>query len=139
MADCNICKYRQFLANAYDMHIDHTDCDKVNTFFCEKMQKPDTAVIIDAGCTDKTFYHKGFKDGYESVNVVHGQWLFDSGSARYFCSACSENALMTSKDIPEYDYDLEENLRYSHTETIYEEHLTNYCPNCGAKMNIEKE
>ena len=70
MADCKNCKYRQFLANAYDMHIDHTDCDKVNTFFCEKMQKPDTTVIIDAGCTDKTMYHKGFKDGYEAVEVV---------------------------------------------------------------------
>ena len=70
MADCNICKYRQFLANAYDMHIDHNDCDKVNTFFCEKMRKPETVVIIDAGCTDKTMYHKGFKDGYELGKVL---------------------------------------------------------------------
>lgn len=69
---CENCKYQQFIASAYDMHIDHNDCDKVNTHFCEKMRNPEkTIVIIDAGCTDKTFYHKGFKDGYESVNVVH--------------------------------------------------------------------
>ena len=67
---CEKCKYRQFLANAYDIHIDDMDCDKVGTFFCQKMQNPDTTVIIDPGCTDKTMYHKGFKDGYESVNLV---------------------------------------------------------------------
>ena len=70
----------------------------------------------------------------DAVEVKHGRWLFDSNTERYFCSACNEQALCTSKDIPEYDYDWEENLRYSHTETIIEEHLTNYCPNCGAYM-----
>ena len=70
MGMCENCKYRLFLANAYDMHIDSNDCDKVNTHFCEKMQKPDTTVIIDAGCTDKTIYHKGYKDGVKSVEVV---------------------------------------------------------------------
>ena len=60
---CENCKYRLFLANAYDIHIDDKDCDKVNTHFCEKMRKPDTVVIIDAGCTDKTIYRKGYKDG----------------------------------------------------------------------------
>ena len=67
--------------------------------------------------------------------MVHGKWLFDSRSEMYFCSACNENAFYTSRDIPEYDYDWEENLRFSHIETIWEEHLTNYCPNCGAKMD----
>ena len=114
MADCNICKYRQFLANAYDMHIDHTDCDKVNTFFCEKMQKPDTAVIIDAGCTDKTMYHKGFKDGYESVNVVHGRWVWT--------------------EIGEQDYEMFWNCSNCGERTYF---ITNYCPNCGANMKGE--
>ena len=71
----------------------------------------------------------------DAVEVVHGRWLFDSYTERYFCSSCNEQALYTSRDVPEYDYDWEENLRYSHTETYTEEHLTNYCPNCGAKMD----
>ena len=74
-------------------------------------------------------------DTVDAVEVVRGRWLFDSNTERYFCSACNEQALSTSKDEPVYDYDWEENLRYSHTETIVEEHLTNYCPNCGAKMD----
>ena len=72
----------------------------------------------------------------DAVEVVHGRWLFDSNTERYFCSACNEQALYTSRDVPEYDYDWEENLRYSHTETYIEEHLTDYCPNCGAKMEV---
>ena len=71
----------------------------------------------------------------DTVEVVHGEWLYDSGSESYFCSACKEFALSTSKDVPQFDYDWEENLRYSHSEIIYEEHLTNYCPECGAKMD----
>ena len=71
----------------------------------------------------------------DAVEVVHGRWLFDSNTERYFCSACNEFALCTSKDVPQFDYDWEENLRYSYTETIYEEHLTKCCPNCGAKMD----
>jgi hypothetical protein len=70
----------------------------------------------------------------DAVEVKHGRWLFDSNTERYFCSVCNEQALSTSNDEPVYDYDSEENLRYSHTETIFEEHLTNYCPNCGADM-----
>ena len=75
------------------------------------------------------------KRAKQMVEVVHGRWLFDSNTERYFCSACHEEALYTSIDEPVYDYDWEENLRYSHTDTIIHEHLTNYCPNCGAKMD----
>ena len=75
----------------------------------------------------------------DAVEVVHGRWLFDSNTERCFCSVCNEEALYTSKDDPIFDYDWEENLRYSHTETILEEHLTNYCPNCGAKMRGSEE
>ena len=75
----------------------------------------------------------------DAVEVVNGRWLFDSITERYFCSACNEQALYTSRDVPEYDYDWEENLRYSYTETYIEEHLTDYCPNCGAKMDLERK
>ena len=63
--------------------------------------------------------------------VRHGRW--EDGR----CSNCKEEAVSTSFDEPIYDYDWEENLRYSHTETHTEYHLTNYCPNCGAIMDLE--
>ena len=43
----------------------------------------------------------------DAVEVVHGQWLYDSGREHYFCSACNEEALHTSHDNPVYDYDWE--------------------------------
>ena len=58
----------------------------------------------------------------DAVEVVHGRWLYDSGSGRYFCSACDEYALSFKKDTL-YGGDL------------YEVCLTDYCPNCGAKMD----
>ena len=63
--------------------------------------------------------------------VRHGRW--EDGR----CSNCKEEAVSTSFDEPIYDYDWEENLQYSHTETHTEYHLTNYCPNCGAIMDLE--
>lgn len=57
----------------------------------------------------------------DAVEVVHGRWLYDSGSGKYFCSACDEYALSFKKDTL-YGGDL------------YEVCLTDYCPNCGALM-----
>lgn len=61
----------------------------------------------------------------EAVEVVHGRWLYDSGSGKYFCSACDEYALSFKKDTL-YGGDL------------YEVCLTDYCPNCGADMRERK-
>jgi hypothetical protein len=58
----------------------------------------------------------------DAVEVVHGRWLYDSGSGKYVCSACDEYALSFKKDTL-YGSDL------------YEVCLTDYCPNCGAKMD----
>lgn len=60
----------------------------------------------------------------DAVEVTHGRWLYDSGSGKYFCSACDEYALSFKKDTL-YGGDL------------YEVCLTDYCPNCGAKMDLE--
>ena len=73
---------------------------------------------------------KGMKAA-DVAPVRHGRW--EDGR----CSNCKEEAVSTSFDEPIYDYDWEENLRYSHTETHTEYHLTNYCPNCGCKMDLE--
>lgn len=50
------------------------------------------------------------------------------------CSECGIEALSSALDEPIYDYDWEENLQFSHTETHIEYHETNFCPNCGADM-----
>lgn len=83
------------------------------------------------------------------LRFVNGEWRDDNGNAIEIyrvrhgrwedgrCSNCKEEAVSTSFDEPIYDYDWEENLRYSHTETHTEYHLTNYCPNCGCKMDLE--
>ena len=70
----------------------------------------------------------------DAVEVVHGQWLYDSGSERYFCSACKEYALSATTNEQVADYDWEENLVY-HIEVVTKEFWTDYCPNCGAKMD----
>ena len=62
----------------------------------------------------------------DAVEVVHGRWLYDSGSGKYFCSACDEYALSFRKDTL-FGGDL------------YEVCLTDYCPNCGAKMDGERK
>ncbi len=46
--------------------------------------------------------------------VVHGRWLWDSGAERYFCSNC--------------------NVEPSGLCNGCTEHLSDYCPNCGARM-----
>ena len=63
------------------------------------------------------------------VEVKHGYWDEDK------CSVCGNYALSSSWDEPIYDYDWEENLTYSYTETHTEYQLTDYCPFCGAKMD----
>ena len=54
----------------------------------------------------------------------HGQWIYNVESGEYACSACDKNALSFKIDTL-YDEDL------------YEICLTDYCPNCGARMNEE--
>ena len=71
----------------------------------------------------------------DAVEVVHGRWLYDSGTERHFCSACGEYAISVISNEPVFEYDWEESLQFSHIETACDEQLTNFCPNCGAKMD----
>ena len=56
----------------------------------------------------------------------HGQWIYNIESGKYVCSACGENALSFKIDTL-YGVDL------------YETCLTDYCPNCGARMDEEAQ
>ena len=56
------------------------------------------------------------------TTVRHGQWIYNIESGEYVCSACGENALSFRKDTL-YGGDL------------YEICLTDYCPNCGCRMD----
>ena len=68
--------------------------------------------------------------------VVHGRW-----DDEHKCTVCHIEAFFKISNVrPAYDYDWEENLvetdRYIwDTEWIE----TAYCPNCGAKMDLEDE
>lgn len=55
----------------------------------------------------------------------HGQWLYDSRNGKYFCSACDDYALSLKKDA-------------LYGDDLYDVCLTDYCPNCGAKMDGER-
>ena len=72
--------------------------------------------------------------GKRGDEVVHGRWLYDSGTERHFCSACNEYALSVTYEEPLEDYDWEENLVFR-TEAITKEFRTDFCPHCGAKMD----
>jgi hypothetical protein len=52
----------------------------------------------------------------DAVEVLHGQWVSDEGDVLFHCSEC-ETQISTS-----WDYD---DLQW------------NYCPNCGAKMDLK--
>lgn len=55
------------------------------------------------------------------VEVVHGKWIHDENyvdwAEQYKCSVCNGHAL---------------------TDGDYRHKLSNYCPNCGAKMDLEE-
>ena len=51
----------------------------------------------------------------EAEPVKHGRWVYDSCEMEFFCSVCSREAPVGM--------------------TTY--HITNYCPACGAKMDLE--
>ena len=75
----------------------------------------------------KNGYAKGYEDGKRDA-IKHAKWIDDR------CSNCGEEATSSSWDEAIYDYDWEENLTYSYTETHTTYHYTDYCPCCGACM-----
>lgn len=94
--------------------------------------------LINADALKEAFEMDGYKSPYverlidacPTVDPLkHGKW--EEG----FCSICGAEAAYNDIDEAIFDYDWEENLRYSHTETRREYHKTPFCPDCGAKMD----
>jgi len=53
------------------------------------------------------------------VPLVHGRWVSSHGKLSRYCSICNHDEPYKFADL--------------------EAHVFNYCPNCGAKMDLEEE
>lgn len=62
------------------------------------------------------------------VPVVHGRWVKDNYTHKYRCSICNiVQPYDSCEDIADPD------------NVIFDYWECNYCPNCGAKMDLERE
>ena len=79
----------------------------------------------------------------DAVPVVRGEWIVDDESGTEWishqCSVCKESSLSEMIYEDDYDEGLDGEWFYLGKREIgIIEHLTNYCPNCGAKMDGER-
>lgn len=68
------------------------------------------------------------------VPVVHARWT-DDGE----CTRCGCTAEYTEYATEQYDYDWNENLMPCGVVYHRSYHTTDFCPNCGARMDGEAE
>ena len=74
----------------------------------------------------------------EAEPVKRGPWIGDGYYEKpCVCSYCGAEAHYISTFKETYDYDWEENLQSTGFEEICEYIKSDYCPNCGAKMDLE--
>ena len=75
----------------------------------------------------------------EAEPVRHGRWEKVEGSSgweRHRCSVCKKEATFKYEYIDDYDEDMDGEWEYiGQRENGITEYLTDYCPNCGAKMD----
>lgn len=79
----------------------------------------------------------------DAVPVVRGEWVYDENDTEWTshqCSVCKKSSLREAIYEDDYDEGLDGEWFYLGKRQIgIIEHLANYCPNCGAKMDGEKE
>ena len=79
----------------------------------------------------------------DAVPVVRGEWVDDENGTEWDshqCSVCKKSPLSEMIYEDDYDEGLDGEWFYlGKRENGIIEHLTNYCPNCGAKMDKEDE
>ena len=74
----------------------------------------------------------------DAVPVVRGEWVYDENDTEWTshqCSVCKKLSFREMIYQDDYDEGLDGEWFYlGKREVGIIEHLTNYCPNCGAKM-----
>ena len=89
------------------------------------------------------FFNDHFVSAADVVEVVHAKWKpkynKEDGYWHNVCSACKTESVFEYEYEPDYDEGLDGEWHYiGQMECGIREHLTNYCPNCGAKMHKEE-
>ena len=77
----------------------------------------------------------------DAAPVMRGEWFDDENGTEWDshqCSVCKKSSLSEMIYEDDYDEGLDGEWFYlGKRENGIIEHLTNYCPNCGAKMESE--
>lgn len=116
------------------------DREKLIELICESIND-ECSAHCNLSSPTKCFQYTCIADHLIANRVTiqkHGRWIED----RYYekpcvCSYCGAEAHYISTFKETYDYDWEENLQSTGFEEIREYIKTDYCPNCGAKMDLE--
>lgn len=92
--------------------------------------------------TSNTAYCKAFKNAADVVPVVHGRWEeHDESSDDYWhhkCTNCNVDAPFDYKYREDWDEGMDgEWYPIGLVEDGIIEHITPFCPNCGAKMDLK--
>ena len=92
------------------------DLDRLKTEFSRVVWVHDVDADIANGLLERA-------KAVDAVEVMHGEWVdgleFDHDESVYACSICNEPWVLTAGTPSE--------------------NLMNYCPNCGAKMEVEND
>ena len=98
----------------------YIDAEKLTAFLCQKRCGDDRAFCGDTMVCGLVLAIKDFPTA-DVAEVKHGKWVDCKNSEHYKCSICNQRAPMYWDGL------------------CYVEWVSGYCPNCGAKMEVENE